>query len=211
MLPVAIHKASSGLIADRLARCAITLKIPRGITPVPDGASLPIMMRSRALCSTHRLAASTMILGLPQWTISSAKSVSVTKRLASSRATAVGPPLICDTMSGAVWITISAVTVLLPGIEVPPVCIMTVMPHSLAHWTMGAASSGFFIDPNPISPTVRTPSLAISSKSFAVSPFSRITAPPTTLPPPGLKLAKDLAARIARALVPAGSFGLPGR
>ena len=62
-----------------------------------------------------------------------------------------------------------AVTVLLPGMEVPPVCIMTVMPHSLAHWTIGAASSGFLTVPNPTSPTVRTPSLAISSKSALVS------------------------------------------
>ena len=93
----------------------------------------------------------------------------------------------------------------------PPVCIITVMPTSLAHATMGAASSGCLTLPRPISPTTRTPSRAISSKSALVRPFSRIKAPPSTLAPPGLKLAQALAARIARALVPAGSFGLPFR
>ncbi len=125
--------------------------------------------------------------------------------------TAVGPPLIWQTMSGSAAITSAAGTVVLPGIEVPPVCIMTTIPYFFAHLTMGAASFGLLIPPRPISPTTRTPSLASSSKSFSCRPGSRMRLPPRTFTPPGLALANDFAARMARAFVPATSFGLPGR
>ena len=79
--------------------------------------------------------------------------------------------------------------------EVPPECIITTMPRSLAQPHMIAASSGSLTEPRPISPTILTPSRAISSKSSSVKPFSRITAPPRTFIPPGRKLAQDLAAK----------------
>ena len=66
----------------------------------------------------------------------------------------------------------------LPGTEVPPVCIMTFMPFFFAHCTIGAASSGFLIEPRPTSPTSQTPAAANSAKSASTNPFSNMRAPP---------------------------------
>ena len=45
VLPVAMQIATSGLAPPSDARWAMTRWIPSGTTPVPDGASLPMMMR----------------------------------------------------------------------------------------------------------------------------------------------------------------------
>jgi len=123
---------------------------------------------------------------------------------------AVGPPLMWETTSGLVLMTSSAVTVELPGMEVPPVCIWTLNPYLWAHSTIGEASSGLLTDPRPISPTIQTPSLDKSSKSFSTRPFSRIRAPPSTFTLLGWAFSKLLWPTIARALVPEGSLGRPG-
>ena len=140
-----------------------------------------------------------------------AASVCSTTCRASSALMAVGPPLMWETTFGATVKISSAPTTEDPGIEVPPECIMTTMPLFLAQRHMAAASSGSFTDPNPTSPTTRTPWSAISSKSASVNPFSRITAPPSTFIPPGRTAAQERAAKIAKTFAPVASLGRPGR
>ena len=98
----------------------------------------------------------------------------------------------------------------LPGIEAPPVCTITRIPHACAQRVISVATAASFTPEIPISPTSETPASAISLKSPSVRPGSNRTAPACTLTPDGRKLANDLCARIASAFTPAGSVGRPG-
>src|SRR5215831_14957533 len=163
VFPVAMQIAISGLTPPSDVRCAITRRMPRGTTPVPDGASFPMMMRWRAWASLARSRVWSAVLPLPQWTISRAICVATSESISRSLMEVV-PPLMWPTTCGSASSTTSALMGFDPAIDGPPVWMVTVMPCCFAQRTMGAASLPVFTDPRPISPTSFTPCLAISAK-----------------------------------------------
>ena len=217
VLPVAIATATSGATPPSDARWAITRRIPSGTTPVPDGASLPMITRRSPSSASPSLpqpaairTASIAARPLPQWTISIAMSVPTTRSMSSSDIGVV-PPLTWPTMCGFASRTASAAIGFEPAIDGPPVWNVTVMPCCFAQATIGAACAPVLTLPSPISPTSVTPPAAISAKSCSSSPSSRIGAPALTFTPAGRRFAYAFAATIASAFSPMTSFGRPGR
>ena len=163
-----------------------TRRIPSGTTPVPDGASLPMITRrspSSASPSPPARAIRTASIAarpLPQWTISIAMSVSTTRSMSASDIGVV-PPLTWPTMCGRASSTASAAIGFEPAIDGPPVWNVTVIPCCFAQATIGAACAPVLTLPSPISPTSVTPPAAISAKSCSSSPSSRIGAPAVDL------------------------------
>src|SRR4030095_9549317 len=113
--------------------------MPSGTTPVPDGASRPMMIRCVAFASRARRRVWSAVLPLPQWTISSAICVATSASISRSLIEVV-PPLMWPTTSGSASSTTSPLIALEPAMDGPPVWMVTVMPCFFAHFTMGAAS-----------------------------------------------------------------------
>ena len=85
--------AISGGTSATDERYAISRSIPRGSTPVPPGVSVPMRTRSKALLvPTARMSLRTM-RGFPELQISSAHSVSATRRSTSFSGMGIGPPV----------------------------------------------------------------------------------------------------------------------
>ena len=186
VLPVARHRIVSAATPPSEARWAIRRRMPRGITPVPDGASLPRMTRSSAPDSAARRSATSAVRPFPQCTSSRAipDSDSISRSMSRSGREVV-PPLTWPAISGAASRTASAPIAPEPGRDGPPVWKVDVIPNERAQATIGAASAPVLTDPNPISPMRLTPAAAISAKSACTMPSSRIGAPAWTLTPPG--------------------------
>src|SRR5436309_3229211 len=109
------------------------------MTPVPEGASLPTMIRCVARAAVATRSVWSAVFTFPHWTISTAMSVA-TSRSISAGASEVVPPLMWPTTSGLASRTTSASMGLEPAIEGPPVWIVTVIPCALAQRTIGAAA-----------------------------------------------------------------------
>ena len=127
VLPVARATAISGATPPSEARWAIARRIPSGTTPVPDGASLPMITRSRAPPSRASPIAWSAARPLPQWTISIAIPDATSASMSASDS-AVVPPLTWPTMSGRASRTTSARIALEPAIDGPPVWNVETMP-----------------------------------------------------------------------------------
>src|SRR6058998_2080196 len=140
----------------RAASSASVRSTPSGMTPVPEGASLPMMIRCVARAAVATRSVWSAVFTFPHWTISTAMSVA-TSRSISAGASEVVPPLMWPTTSGLASRTTSASMGLEPAIEGPPVWIVTVIPCALAQRTIGAASLPVLTEPSPISPTSVTP------------------------------------------------------
>ena len=112
--------AISGATPPSEARCAMTRRMPSGTTPVPDGASLPMMIRWRARASVARASVWSAVLPLPQWTISSAMLVATSESISRSLMEVV-PPLMWPTTWGSASSTTSALMGLEPAMDGPPV------------------------------------------------------------------------------------------
>ena len=188
MLPVAHATASAGGRPPTAASSESVRSTPSGMTPVPEGASLPTMILCVARAAVATRSVWSAAFTLPHWTISTAMSVA-TSRSISAGVSEVVPPLMWPTTSGLASSTTSAPMGLDPAIEGPPVWIVTVIPCALAHRTIGAASLPVLTEPSPISPTSLTPAAAISAKSDSTRPSSRMGAPAWTFTPPGRKFA----------------------
>src|SRR5438034_3615964 len=196
VLPVAHPIACAGSNPPSPASRLSVRSTPSGITPVPDGASFPMMIRWVARASVATRSVWRAVFMFPHCTISSAICVA-TRRSISCGVIDVVPPLMWPTTSGSASSTTSALIGLEPAIDGPPVWIVTVIPCCFAHRTIGAASLPVFTEPSPISPTSFTPAAAISAKSASSRPSSRIGAPACTFTPPGRKFAHDFAATMA--------------
>ncbi len=119
----------------------------------------------------------------------------------SASGSAVVPPFAWPMMSQPSASTSSIVTGEESGIDAPPVWFMTTNPAAWAARTSGAASACGWKSPKPTFAS-QTPLSANSAKSPGSRSGSMITAPPSTLTPPGRKPAKARCAATRQRLDP---------
>ena len=183
--PVAAATAAPASTPPREATHDTARSMPSGWTPDPAGLSVPITRRPSSPRRATSAATSPAAFTFPLCTISTRAVVSSRIRSTWSSGSAVGPPFTWPATSGRTRTTKSAPTMPLPGIEAPPVCTITRIPHACAQRVISAATSASFTPEIPISPTRSTPAAAISRKSASVSPGSSSTAPACTFTPDG--------------------------